>query len=175
MATQVHPEHGPFPGKLGPHTALAIERLKKGEPGDTVQPYQMAEIIGRPCHHSDPGYGNVNTAIRHVEANHGIVWRWDRTLKAWRCLHDGEKSAVQRGELGSARRRARRALKVGATVDRDKLSTSDRLDHDVNMSTAGMVFLASHGRFRKHIEATITEGGKLQEPNMVKLIELMKC
>ncbi len=166
------PELGKFPGVMGPHTHRAVEKLKTGRPGDLLTRDEMATVVGRDCAVGSLGYGNVNSAIRHVEKYHGICWRWDREAQAWRCLNDVEKTKVQRACNQSSRRAARRGIVVGTTVDTSLLDEGARQEHNLNMSAAGMIYLCGGGAFRKRMEKIGV--GQLREPDPAKLIEVMK-
>jgi hypothetical protein len=167
-----NPELGKFPGVMGPHTARAVEKLKDGKPGDLITRDQMATIIGRGCKTHELGYGNVNAAIKNVELAHGLVWRWDREVQAWRCLDDQQKMKVERSYTQQSRRKARRGLVVGGTVNQNNLTEDEQRDHQLNLSAAGMIYMCAGGAFRKRM-ATVGIG-QLKEPEPSKLIELMK-
>lgn len=167
---QVQPEQGPWPGQMCISTTMAVNHMKAGKPGDSVSRSQMAEIIGRRCECDTNGYGNVNSAINHVESQHGIVWRWSKSEQAWICLGDAAKVGVVGDGLKRARKVAKRSLRVGATVDQTNLDDTQRRDHGLNMASAAMVTMSSSTAFRKRLG----EVSKPQEPDMQKLIELMK-
>ena len=173
MATDTTtPELGPFPGRLGPHTSAAIERLKTGQPGDTITPRQMMEIIGRRCERGSLGCGNVYSAMRHVRDNYHVTWAWDRGLKAWRCLTASERVSFQKGYVRRSRRSARTGLKIGETVDRKELTTEEARDHDLNRISLAMVHMMGQTTFRKRLVAAEC-AGHFTEPDRAKLIELM--
>jgi hypothetical protein len=158
---------------MSPFTRWAVEFLKNGQPGDTVTRQRMSEIVTRECSVHGPGYGNVNSAIRHVEKVHGIVWRWCRERKAWACLTDPERVTETRSGLGRARRQTTRALHVATTVDAEKLDGNTRDEHRVNMATASMIHLCASGGFRKRL--TEIKDSRLSQPDPRKLIDLMKA
>lgn len=166
------PQVGPFPGKMVPHTARAIERLKKGQPGDTVTRDEMAQVIGRDCATGTLGYGNVCSAIRHVLREYGIAWEWAKDLQAWKYLNDDERVTATEGQIHRGRRRAKHGLQIALTVDSKNLTDERRQDHELNQAAAGMALLCASGAFRKRLKATGI--AQLQEPDPAKLIELMK-
>ena len=157
------------PGIMGIHASRAVEALKAGKPGDTVTREQMTEIIGRSCHPSQLGYGNVNSAINRVEIDHGIVWRWDRGTKAWVCLDDTDKTGVLKDYIRIARKRVRRGIRVAGTVDIAKLSTEQKQEHGLTLAAAGVMNLCSGTAFAKRLLTL----DKPREPEVGKLIELM--
>ena len=161
-----------IPGTLGIHTQRAIDRLKEGSPGNTLDRNQMEAIIGRKCGHTDLGYGNVCTAIRHVESNFGVVWRWCRAAKVWLCLDDSEVVGVAGVGIQRARRTAGRAVRVGQCVDVTKLDETTRLNHAVNQVAASMMKTCGGGTFRNRL-AKCSGLDALQHPDPQKLITLM--
>jgi len=166
------PELGPFPGAMGPHTVRAVERLKKGTPGDTATRDEMALVIGRECAPQTNGYGNVNSAIKHVERHYGIVWRWVTGNQHWLCLNDDERLDAADHGLKRHRRGIERELHVTGTIDPHNLTGERRRDLELTQAAAGMALLCASGGFRKRLAAT--GAARLQEPDATKLIELMK-
>jgi hypothetical protein len=156
---------------MGIYTTLAVRRMKDRHPGDTVTRDEMAGIIGRSCDVGTLGYGNVNSAIRHVESNYGLVWRWSKTSQAWRCLDDNERVDEEGHQNMAARRRVRRSLSVAKTVDVGKLDDDRRKDHTLNVAMAGMVVLCTGSGIRKRLGES---NGSLKQPELGKLVELMK-
>jgi hypothetical protein len=167
-----NPDLGPFPGVMGPHTAKAVERLKTGQPGDALTRAQMADVIGRSCELHSNGYGNVNSAINHVEREHGVIWRWDKGLQAWKCLHDHEKVGDASGKIKRSRKLAKRAIRVAAHTDASKLSDDQRREHNLNTAQAGLLYLFGGGPFRKRLKQAALPN--THEPEVGKVIELMK-
>ncbi len=161
-----------FPGIMGPHTAKAIERFKTGHAGDTFTRAQMADIIGRSCESQTNGYGNVNSAIIHVEREHGVIWRWDKGLQAWKCLHDHEKVVDVSGKIKRSRKLAKRAIRVATHTDTSRLTDDQRRDHNLNTAQAGLLYLFGGGPFRKRLERANLPN--MHEPDATKVIDLMK-
>jgi hypothetical protein len=153
------------------HTSRAVDALKEGKPGDLISRDKMASIIGRDVSDGTNGYGNVNSAIRHVEGQLGVVWRWDRSAKAWRCLNDVEKSEVSIDGVKRSRRVLGRSMRVAATVNEEALTEDQRKEHRLNCVVAGTMQLFGKPEFRKKLAAA---NGSLVEPNPQKVIELMK-
>ena len=164
----IKPQLGPFPGQMHYTTAKAIEVLKHGTPGQTITRAAMAEEIGRSCELGTNGYGNVNSAIRHVENHHGVVWRWDREAKAWRCLGAGECVTESETQIKGARKRAARSLRVAKAVDVAKLDDDQRRDHNLNVAVASMLTATGGGAFRKRL----AEKPSLRQPDTGKVLAL---
>jgi hypothetical protein len=166
------PDSGPRPGVLGLHTGRAVDHLKKGDVGDTVSRADMADIVGRDCMPHSLGYGNVNSAIRHVERVYGLVWRWMRDEQKWRCLNDDQRLESADHGLKRHRRGIKRELHVTATIDPNNLSDDRRRDFELTQAAAGAALLCASGGFRKRLKAI--GNARLQEPDATKLIDLMK-
>ena len=151
-------------------TKQAIHRLKDGKQGDEITPGEMTDVIGKDCR-TNPGYGNVQTAIRHVQNNYSVCWRWVKSQQAYRCLTDAERVTLETQENAKARRAARRGLKVAATVNIQNLSAEQKRDHDLNVFAAGLADVSCSGAFRKRLDESES---KLVQPDKEKLLELMK-
>ena len=163
------PQIGRFPGQMCQATASAVDRLKQGSSGNTLSREQMAAIIGRPCSPGSLGYGNVLSAIKHVEKNYGITWEWQRPLQAWLCLDDSGKVNTTKTRINRTRRLAKRAVCVAESIDLTNLNLEDRRDHGLNLAVAGMTLVCSSGAFRRRVAKL--EGPR--PPVVGKLIELM--
>ncbi len=153
------------------HTSRAVDALKEGKPGDLISRDDMAKIIGRDCDSGSNGYGNVRSAADHVRATFGVVWNWDKSAQAWRCLNDIEKSELSISGVKKARRTIGKSLKVAALVNEDALSDDQKKEHRLNCVVAGTMQLFGKPEFRKKLSAA---NGSLVEPNPQKVIELMK-
>jgi hypothetical protein len=172
MADNSKPDRGPFPGVMGIHTQRAVDALKKGTPGDTYTRREMAEIIGRQCDPNSLGYGNVQSAIRHVETNDGIIWRWDRSDKCWKCLDDDERlQSVDHG-IKRHRRGIKREIRVTQTIDPQNLTEDRKRDLELTQIQALMSSQALSGGFHKRLKSN--GDSQFREPEPTKLIELMK-
>lgn len=152
MATETTDVVNSFRHGLCYHTSKAIEHLKAGSHGDIVTRDQMAKIIDRDCSTGSLGYGNVNSAIRIVERESRIIWRWSREDAAWKCLGDSEQVAESQREIKRSRKHAKRSLTVAAAVQVAKLNEQERIAHNVNVSVAGAVVLFGGGATRKRLE-----------------------
>jgi hypothetical protein len=171
MASEtIKPDIGPFPGKLCYGTQKAIERLKQGEVGDAITRNEMSRIIERPCDTGTKGYGNVQSAIKHVESNFQIVWRWDKGRQAWVRLNDSQCVGESRGLLHAARRRTKRSVNVAKAVAVAKLTEDERRQHSINLAVSGMVLGGTSSHFRKKL----SDHQSLSEPDTQKLLGLFK-
>ena len=149
-------------------TSAAIDKLKLGKPGDTITRDDMAKVVKESCELGTPGYGSVNTAIKHCETNYQIVWRWDRDLKAYKCLNNSESVRVGGQLMRRARTKAKRSLRVASSVDEKKLTDEERRDHSLNVLSAGLMVTAGSSSFQKRVESDRTVG-----PNYDQLATLV--
>ena len=159
--------------KMSAYTSRAIDRMKNGQHGDAISPDEMAEIIGRKCRSNEPGYASVASAIRHVESNYGVVWRWNKGEQVWRCLNDAEKVACTGGYLHDARRKIRRGGRVSRTVDEAKLSAEELVEHRLRVATIGTVLLFTDPRTAKKL-ADGAKRGAMIEPTIDQLARLFE-
>ena len=72
-------------------TAKLIEVLSAGKVGDVLTDEQLYTICERKTMPVGNGYVNLQSAIRHVLKNYGLVWRRVATAGCIKCL----------GEVGS--------------------------------------------------------------------------
>jgi len=162
------PDVGPFPGKLHYSTAKAVDFFKHGKPGESVTRQRLAEIIQRTCTPGSLGYGNVNSAIRHVEANFGIVWRWDTNRQAWVCLGPAECVGETKTQIRTAGRRIKRAVTVAKAVDVAALDDDTRREHNINVAISGMMLTAGSSSLRKQV----AQKAELAQPDTKRLAAL---
>lgn len=175
MSTTQETTHRSPIGPLKMETSLAVSKLKAGKPGDLITREEMAEHIGISCELNSLGYGNVQSAIRHVEREHGIVWRWNRSQQAWECKDDvGKLDDAQHAKKGINRRLGRTG-RVLAAVDSSKLPAERQTEYQVELVNTGLAALATSGAFRKRtLEAIEGKADGLRRPEPAQLLELMK-
>jgi len=145
-----------FRSGLTLYTTRAIKRLSTGVHNEQITRAEMAAIVGRPCEPGEKGYGNVLSAIRRVEREHGITWKWGKTEQAWICLNDSRKVGETKHRMGRARRMAKAAVRVGISVDVAKLSDGERKELSVQLSVAGLIGQAGSASTIRKLEAMPT-------------------
>ncbi len=152
-------------------TTRAYNRLKEGVVGDMITREEMAAVIGFPCETGKRGYANVCTAIAKVLRECGIVWQWDRSQRAWRCLDPTERLSLARTFNSQAKRRLRRSTNVAETIDASKLDESKRSEHQllVLQNSLGMCSLSRH--LTKRLEDKQRARQQLAAPTLDKLAE----
>lgn len=127
---------------VGEFTSRAYERLRSGEPGDTITREQMSAVVGRDVEPASEGYNNVRSAIMKCEREESIVWEWRRDLQAWLCLDDHQ----QRDSVVRRRKRHRRELRRTShridIIDTSKLNPEERSSLQTTAIQVGMAKLA---------------------------------
>lgn len=167
MTTQITES---FRSGMSLFTSRAIDRLKTGKEGDTIDRSEMQKVVGRDCSPTGKGYGSVQAAIKKVERENGIVWRWSKTQGVWLCLNDSQKV----GEVGrykaKATRIVRRGIRVGSTVDAAKLTQAELKEFSI--TTAQMSVLEMAGR--ADTSKKLGDAAEVKQPKLEDLMKLMK-
>ena len=143
----------PFRSGMCRHTAAAVEVFKAGTPGSTKTREEMAKTIGRDVEHGSLGYGNVMSAIRHVERMCGIVWRWDKTSQVFRCLNSSQAVADAQQSLRRSGKFARKALLTSSTVKVEELTEEERGQYRATCIQAELTRLSVNGDIHKRLSA----------------------
>lgn len=143
----------PFRAGMCRHTAAAVELFKSGEPGQTKTREEIAKIIGREVAHATLGYGNVMSAIRHVERLFGRVWRWDKTEQVFRCLNSSQAVADAQQSLRRSGKFARKALLTSSTVKVEELTEEERGQYRATCIQAELTRLSVNGDIHKRLSA----------------------
>lgn len=157
-------------GRLAYSTSQAVEAMKHGKPGDAFTRDEMAAKIGRSCATGSLGYGNVNSAIRHVETQYGVVWRWSKADQAWVCLDGRQCVGESHSLISAARKRVRRSLSVAKTVDKEELDADTRREHNLNVAVTGMMMAGSSSQFRTRLGAL----PRLTQPETSRVLALFE-
>lgn len=135
--------------------SIAIERrLEQGNPGEELDPQQMELICGLECTDSRyPGWKVVANLIPRVEKTTGLVWKWQRDRKVWRCLLDPEKPGYLTHRVRKMNYQATRTLTIGKTIDFEKLDNDQRREAGASMLIAGAVGVLSSRRSQRRLQA----------------------
>jgi hypothetical protein len=133
------------------------KRLSAGNPGDTISPAEMKEVIGMECDRSETiGFKIVYRAIRATERRE-VFWRWDRDRKVWHCLFDREKPDDLRSRSNKVRRMARRNRRVASSVDMSQLTDDQKSQVAVSFVVAGCIEILASQRTMKKLSGQVTE------------------
>lgn len=151
-------------------TSKLIEQLRSGPVGKTLTLSELSAACGRDVNVGEPGYGNLQSAIRHVVRNYGFVWKLVRSAGMIKCLDAGEVLADGKGDLESIGRRSRKAMRKLQTVKETDLKNGDLIEfHSL---------VAQHGTLSMFASASATKAlaaRKANEaPNFQALLEMFK-
>lgn len=109
-------------------TMKLAERLRVGKPGDEATDQELTMLIGKSTAVGGEGYGYLSSAIKHVEREHGIVWRRVRKEDKIRCLNASEcvdTAGWHRRCIGRAAKRAGKLVSIAASRG-DELPEAER-------------------------------------------------
>jgi len=158
-------------GALSSFTQRAIERLRKGDPGDRITTEEMSQIVGRDCAEGN-GAANVRTAIRHVRREYRVWWERVRGEGCWQCLGDADKVTSQNRAVRLMARRARLHARESIAISPEKLDASSRVDFYLNQIQFGLMLTGGSSGLRKKLtESKMIED--MRQPELPKLIDLM--
>lgn len=107
-------------------TSQLIDVLKEGKVGDVKTDEKLKEICGRDTAPGGDGYGNLASAIRHVQRNYGITWKRVVGAGCIKCLSSTEKDGVVESNRKHISRVAKRSIQIAKTIDINELPESDR-------------------------------------------------
>ena len=152
---------------------FAIEkRLSEGSPNNELTVEEMEAICGLPCRTPfDRARVHIQSIIKHIEHEFGLVWRWQRDRRVWRCLTDTEKTPENQRLLHQARRRARRIRTIADSMDFDNLSESQKKTQaGISIAAAAMEIISTPRNVRR-IQSVATQ---IFQPDTEKLLEICK-
>jgi hypothetical protein len=107
-------------------TQVLIALLSSGEPGATVSDAELKAACGKSTGVRGDGYAFLQTAIRHCERNHGVVWRRVKGAKAIRCCSSQERIGLSESVRDRQRRMSRRSLIVLSSANGADMSDQER-------------------------------------------------
>lgn len=152
-------------------TTRLINLLKDGKPGDSHTRSGLSAAAKCSCETGEKGYGALQSAIKHCESQYGKVWRWSRANKRYECLDADGITSLLVAFLSSMHRRAGRAMRVAATVDREKLTPEKQREYDMNTLQNALVQQTSGSKMRNLI-ATSKQLEKLSMPSPDQIAKL---
>jgi len=166
--SEVIPQSQSFRTGMCRHTASAVELFAGGKPGDTQTRDQLAAVIGRSVELNSLGYGNVLSAINHVERLKGVVWRWDRSSQVFRCLDSRQSLADSQQSLRRSVRAAKRSLRTASTIKVEELTDEERSQYRATSVQAELIRLTGGGDVHKRIAAA----GEVKSVDVKKLMSV---
>ena len=156
------------------HTSRLIDRLSKGVVNEQLTRQELAEVAGCEVDLGSKGYTYIQSAIRFVERN-GLVWRWDKGGKVYRCLDaDGTVNLIG-GYSAVIYRRSGRAVRVASTVDRSKVTSPEKLrTFDLQTLQVAMARQSVSVATLRRLAESVKDSAKLTAPTADELAGLMK-
>jgi hypothetical protein len=167
----------PHVAGLAHATMKLIDALKGGKPGDEIpdDDYKgggLLGICGKPTAPGRPGYGNLQSAIRHCERVYKVVWRRIAEGGCIRCLTPDEAVNLTGRYAKQATRTARRGIRVAGTVDPETLS-GDETKREHRMRVAQLGALAVIGSERGYKRMVDRGNGEAPKVDAKRLIDGM--
>ena len=133
-------------------TSRLIERLKGGEPGDTVTDEELTAIVGNDTAPSGKAYKNLQSAVRWVRRD-GVVWSRVRGEGVLKCLQHRERTDVSESYVQRSGRAAKTALQVARATRVAELSSDEAKRHTAIVARAAMQAAAGERRVTDAIVA----------------------
>jgi hypothetical protein len=151
----------PPPGQHGPHTAKLIAALyNRAAEGARVGRSELTEVCGRDVR-IPPGYGNLQSARKHLETVYGYVWTTVRGADELVCSTNAEKLGSLHGFRKQAHRLAGRTLRRCAAVNAEALDTEQQGSFLTHLATFGTLRMLTDPRLFKRIKADSPAGPAL--------------
>lgn len=155
-------------------TIKAIERLKTGTPGDTIDRSEMTNVIGRQCNQGSNGEANVRSAIQAVLREHNICWAWSKSDQAWRCLNDSEKVSLMATHRNKARKQSTKGLRVAVAVEQQNLKPDEKLTHGAMVAQFGVMQILGRSDTTKKLASGNKTFAQADQESVLKLCVLQK-
>jgi AraC-like DNA-binding protein len=170
METQTMEETKRFQSIPNMHvcTAQLIDCLKDGQVGDVLTDEDLTRICGKSTKVDGDGYGYLNSAIRYVLKQHGIVWKRDRGANAIKCLNADEIIQSSEQDRKHIHRVGKRTVRRLGTVDIERLPVSTRKAHTLQLAQMATVVGMSSKNTQKKLEVR----EKVEPMDVAKMIEL---
>jgi len=150
------PKRVPQIGRYGVCTNSIIQYLLE-TPLNEVTDAQLEAVCHRPTGVGQAGYSNLQTALQHIETEHGIIWQRISGKRHIRRLDKGtESEAVVHAGRKSIARKTRRTTRQAMCVDIDKLPEDRRADFLATKSQLAVLALCASSNTTKALAATGT-------------------
>ncbi|NIA15166.1 MAG: hypothetical protein GWP08_13925 [Nitrospiraceae bacterium] len=155
---------------VSPATAALIDALKTGTPGNVLTDEQLRDIARRDTAPGGKGYASLQSAIRHCERNHGVVWKRRPGAACIECLSDPQKLDLADRHRRHVHKTANRAVRQLATVDTNGLPEADRSKFNVHFAQLSTLAAFSSTGTRKKLEVRKAS----READMSKMLEAFR-
>lgn len=150
-----------------PRTAILIERLKSGKPGDVVTDDELSKLAGAQTGSGKPAYANLLSAIRHCTRNHNIVWQRQAGGGYIKCLQPDEVCTRVGSDMRIIGRRARGAARIAETITPDQLTNGKRAEFSAMCAQHLMLAELSSARATK----ALADRKMIDAPTLPQLLE----
>ena len=154
---------------VGPVAAQLIDKLKGGEPGDTLTDIELKEVCGHDTRPKGKGYSSLGTAIRFCIREHGILWSRIRGANAIKCLDPERKIEFVAATNKHVARVTRRGVNILGSIEVKELPEEKRPDYFAALAQTGTLAEISRANTRKKLEAH----GITKPFDMQKMLEAM--
>lgn len=135
-------------------TEIIFKRITDLEIGETATYQELSALIGRPI--QGEAYGNLCTARRKAFNERQMVFGTIRN-EGIRRLDDAGRLVAGRDQISRSRKAARKARRIVATVDPEKLSEDDRRTYESAVMTSTVLELVTKPSKQKRLESAIRE------------------
>lgn len=116
----------PHVAGLSPTTSKLIELLHDKPAGTTITDAEVRDALELDVSVGGAHYSHLQSAIRHVEREYGVVWRRVYKSGCLRCMGAQERIEVVRGSRRRIARASRRAANIIGSTDMNQLPETER-------------------------------------------------
>ena len=149
---QVEARRIPVPG-VSRETAALVERLKTGTHGDLITDVELSKLIGKDTRPNHKGYSNLMSAIGRCLREYRILWQRVRQENCIECVNDIGKVEVVKSKRQQIHRKARKSMRVSASVDLDGLDDAAKRLLLTETAITGTIALATKESTAKKLQA----------------------
>lgn len=141
-----------LPGSRRRETALLVDYLKAGQPGDTLTDAQLEQICGVGTAPGQPGYNFLRSAIKAVLREHGLVWERRNRGHCIECKTPTGVIASARADVDRLHRASKRPIRKLETLNGQQLSDEDRAALITTSAQAKGTAVMTSVKFRKKLD-----------------------
>ncbi|MCP4539864.1 MAG: hypothetical protein GY832_22220 [Chloroflexi bacterium] len=156
-----------------PNAGLTAQKIamvfKDKTVGDEVTDGQLYDACGEVTAPGGTAYGALQTAAKHFIKSNGVFWQRLRGQGIIRCMTAEEKMHYLKNETKRIGARARKNLRIGATVDIEELPEDKRPEARATLSCMGTMALCAKPQLQKKLAAKV----KPAKPDVSALLAIM--
>lgn len=157
---QAIPNHSPATAKL-------VEYLGTMKPGNFVSDAELKTVCGKAVGVGDPGYSNLQTAIRRTCEIHGLDFQRVRGAAGIKCYSAHETATTLDYHQKRIRREAHRGLRRAGTVRIEDIPDEDRSRYLALCAQLGVLHGMAKSEATKALEARRAQSA----PDMSRILE----